>query len=157
MQKWLIASTIFLGISFAPALVQGQKHDTTQAFELEVQGAKGTWFPSDMTRKMLAKIEQLKALDVTIAEQDALITTRDEQLVVKDQRIVQVKEALQLSIQAEARMAAVVLAAVRGQRQAEDDLDAWYRSPGLWAGIGVLGVVILEVGVLVLYKSLEAK
>lgn len=157
MQKLLIASTIFLAVNCVPALAQAQKHDTTEAFELKVQGAKGTWFPSAMTRQMLAKIEQLKELNITIDGQDALLVTKDERLAIKDQRITQVKEALALSIKAEARMEAVVLAAVRGQREAEEELDSWYRSPGFLLSMGALGVVIIEVGAIVVYKALESK
>jgi hypothetical protein len=154
MLKSLIVSTSFFVASLLCSPVQAAR-DTTKAFEFEVEGVAGVWMPSAMAKLALASAEELAVQKVVIAEQSALIAIKDERLGIKDQRILQVKEALQLSIQAEERTKAVVEAAVRGQREAEEALDAWYRSPGFLLSLGGLGVIVIEVGAILLFTQVS--
>lgn len=153
MKKLLLVSMSFLVASLVCSAALAQAHDTTKAFTLEVEGVKGTWFPSELARKTLAQIEELRELRVTADAQDSLILNKNERLSIKDQRILQVQEALVLAETGEARMVSVVTAAVRGQREAEEARDAWHRSPTLWFSAGAAMVIALELGALVILGS----
>jgi len=156
MLKWLLVSTSFiLALVVSPPAYAAE--DTTRAFELKVQGVDGVWFPAGMAKEIQADVEELRRLRPVLADQERLLGHRLERLEVKDARILQVKEALDLSMQAEERTKSVVEAAVRGQRQAEEDLDAWHRSPALWVGVGVVATVLLEVAALALFNALDSK
>lgn len=108
-----------------------------QTFTLP-SGAEGHWMPSETARCLLGRLELLPELLVYVGllEQRQALTDARERLLRQETELAE----------AEAQMATGALeAAVRARRHAEEDLDAWYRSPALWAAVGALGVALVEV------------
>lgn len=102
----------------------------------------GIWFHGAVARCMLARLALLPLYvdRVRLLEQRIAV-----HLSVADH----LTEAELLSRQIADQAGGALEAAERGRRQAEEDRDAWYRSPALWAGIG--GVVVAAVAVAVRY------
>jgi predicted RNase H-like nuclease len=75
--------------------------------------------------------QRVKLLDEKIVLQAEQLTD----LTLAKDRAVQAKQAIQKSL----------VAAIRGQRKAEEARDAWYRSPVLWFGAGVVGALAIAV------------
>lgn len=154
MLKWWIVSTSCILASLVCSPAQAAE-DTTRAFELEVEGAPGVWFPMDMAREMQADVEKLRKLKPVFDSQKLQLEVRKERLDIKDARILQLREALELSMQAEERTKGVVEAAVRGQRRAEEVLDAWYRSPAFLMSMGAGAVILVEVGAILIFTQVS--
>lgn len=165
MLKWWLVSTSFFLASLICSPAQGKdlkvKLDSPElkldrAFQLYVNEAKGMWFPMDMAIQMQVEVEKYRATLDVVAKQKNLLETRKQRLGIKDARIFQLKEALQLSIQSEERSQGVVLTAVRGQREAEEAMDAWYRAPTFWLFVGTgVGITITAIAVKALKGAAE--
>jgi len=164
MLKWLIVSTSFFLASLicSPAQAKdlkvklGPELKLDRAFQLYVNEVKGIWFPMDMATEMQVQVEKYRKTLVVVESQTRLLNIRKERLEVKDDRIFQLREALNLSIQAEERSKGVVLTAVKGQREAEEAKDAWYRAPTLWLFIGTgVGITITAIAVKALKGAAE--
>jgi hypothetical protein len=161
--KWWLVSTSFFLASLICSPAQGKdlkvKLDSPElqldrAFQLYVNEAKGVWFPADMAREMQVQVEEYRETLTVVESQKNLLNIRKERLGIKDARIFQLREALDLSIKSEERSQGVVTAAVRGQRQAEEAMGAWYRAPTLWLFIGVgVGITVTSIAVKALHEA----
>jgi hypothetical protein len=151
MKKWLLVLTSCIVVNCLPIPVEAQE---TGAVSLTYKTQEGIWFPAEMAKSIQKDIEELNHLRQVIKLTDAQLKLREERFEIKDARIAQLNEALQLSIQAESRSKGVVEAAVRGRRQAEEDLDSFWRSPGLFISIGVVSVVLVEVAAVAILNSI---
>jgi hypothetical protein len=116
----------------------------TRRVQLEHEGQPGFWFAMPVTRCILRYVLKLETLQVRVGLLEQRLTIRDEQVGL-------LREALSLSIDAEERALGALEAAERRRREAEERLDAWWRSPYLWVGVGIVvgvGTVVLSVQVL---------
>jgi hypothetical protein len=112
--------------------------------QLEHDGQPGMWFAMPVTRCILRYVLKLESLQPRVG-------LLEQRLSIRDAQVELVREALTLSIDAEGRAIEALEAAERGRRRVEERLDAWWRSPYLWVGVGlVVGVatVVLSVQVL---------
>lgn len=154
---WATSLAVLLWASSAPAqdLPPPEAVEAPCAPELEAPrratlphaGATGVWFHADLARCLLGRLELLPAYarHVRLLEERATLADRRDALRVREIELAE----------EEAREAVTALeAAVRRAREAEADRDAWYRHPALWAGIGAVLVVALEVVAVYLLSSL---
>lgn len=71
-----------------------------------------------------------------------------DKLEVKQKwQIADLKLAKGLAVSAKEVAQAAIAASVRGKREAEEERDAWHRSPTLWLAIGVFGALVIAVTV----------
>lgn len=175
--KLLLVSTLCIAaVSLAPAQAQAvddadvvisPKHPPVEielkypppldeAVRVNINEIEGAWMPMWMARQMQSDVEQFQIMRPAIEKQETLLKLRVERLDIKNERIIQTKEALQLSMDAEERTKGIVEAAVRAQRQAEEDLEVWYRQPAFLISVGAVSIILVEVGAFLIFKSLEA-
>jgi hypothetical protein len=109
----------------APEVTQSRRASLTH------EGAAGFWFHGDVARCMLGR---LSALPLYVRHVELL----DQRLRLTDERIAHLEEARQLADQIIERAEGALETAMRRARQAEEDRDAWYRSPYLWFAVGVI-------------------
>ncbi len=121
-----VLTVILLGLA-APAQAQ-------DPVAMDHQGQPGVWLPLDLAREALAAYqdrERFRLLDaqlrLAVAEADQL------RLALTSSRLAE--RAMRRSVDASL---ASQEAAERGRQAAEDDLAVWYRSPFLWAAVGLL-------------------
>jgi hypothetical protein len=87
---------------------------------------------------MLGRLAALPEYAGRVRLLEGRLTLRDEGLALRDRQVALAEQ--------EAETATGALeAAVRGRREAEEALDAWYRSPILWVVVGVVVTIALEV------------
>jgi hypothetical protein len=111
----------------------------TQAVPLELRGALGLWMPEEMSRQVQADVEELQHLRVVVERQEG-------RLELEAERVRNLHEINKLAIQERTFAVEALEAAVSARQEAEDALDAWYRSPVLWAAVGlVLGAAIMRI------------
>lgn len=119
----LVCSIVVLGAS------QVRAQDATgEVIPLTYQGVEGVWFP-------LAEARAALAIRV---ERDSLITRlslTEESLTLAEEEIASLNASIATAAQALGEEATA-------RQAAEAERDAWYRSPWLWLGVGlVVGVV----------------
>ena len=105
---------------------------------LEVNGDAGFWFHTDVARCMLQRLTLLPQLNERVNLQEQRFSLVDERLSIEQERVT-------LAVQEAERATGALTAAVRGRREAQEALDAWYRAPALWVAVGVVLAVVLEV------------
>lgn len=130
------------GCSDLEGLAQGQPEPSRLPGPGQVPGM---WFPMPTSRLMLCEVQELRLRrqELSLAEQQ-LELHRDQAVLLREQ--------VDLAVEAEGRLEGVVTAAERrakdaelAQEKAEDELDAWHRSPFLWFGVGIVTTIVLEV------------
>jgi hypothetical protein len=100
-------------------------------------GQSGFWFPSETGRCSLAR---LASLPLFVRRVHLL----EERLEVSGERHELMQRQVQLAEEGEQAAVGALEAAVRRAREAEEERDAWYRHPLLWAVVGVVVTVALE-------------
>ena len=135
----------------APAAAEAEIQPT---FTLH-QGVEGMWFALPAAKLVLCEVQTLRVLRVDLQ-------AANRSLEIWSHRGDLLQEQVDLAVAAEARMTGVVQtadrrarAAEQGQLAAESELDAWYRSPTLWAAIGAAIVIVLEVVALVIFEKVK--
>lgn len=100
-------------------------------------GAVGLWFHADVARCMLGRLQALPLY----AERVSLF---EERLVLTHERQELTHRQIQAAQESEARAVGVLETAERRAREAQEELDAWYRHPALWFVVGavVTGAVV---------------
>lgn len=150
--RWLattLACALLLMSSMASAdCPETGVHAAPRRLELVQQGEPGIWFRSDVARCLLDDVALLPAL----REQGRLLELRAG---ASDEHGELLIEARDLAIRQASIASANLEAAVMRMREAEEDRDSWTRSPWLWAGIGLVGTVALEVAGVLLVSSLD--
>jgi len=121
----------------APELTENRRATLTH------DGAVGLWFHADVARCMLGRLQALPLY----AERVSLF---EERLVLTNERQELTHRQIQAAQESEARAVGVLEASERRAREAQEELDAWYRHPALWFVVGavVIGAVV-ALGVLV--------
>lgn len=114
--------------------------------EVEYKGEPGIWFPSEIAHAMLADIKDYNLVKPEIG----LLKDR---LEIRAERIEFLKEEVSLATAAADKAESVLSAAIKREREAKEELDAWYRSPILWVAAGVVVTVGLEVAAVYLFDS----
>lgn len=111
---------------------------------IERDGQAGIWFHIDLARCMLARL-------AVLPEYAQHVRLLEERLTLGGERAFLEARRADLAV-GEANVATEALeAAVRARRRAEEDLNAWYRHPALWAVVGlVLGVTLVALSAYVL-------
>jgi len=99
-------------------------------------GAQGLWFHLSVARCLLGRVEALSASQRQLSLLEDRLTLSDERDALRLRQVALAAE------EAEAASGALE-EAVRGRRQAEEDLNAWYRHPALWFTVGAVVVVVL--------------
>lgn len=101
---------------------------------MDHQGQPGVWLPLDLAREALAAYQDRERFRLLDAQLRLAVAEAD-----------QLRLALTSSRLAEGAMRRSVVdalasqeAAERGRQAAEDALSAWYRSPFLWAAVGLV-------------------
>ena len=102
------------------------------------EGQPGLWWHREVARCMAGRLMALPQY----VERIRLLET---QLTIAGEREGLVHRQALLAEQEAAAAVGALEAAVRGRREAEEDLNAWYRSPILWVVVGAAVVIILEV------------
>lgn len=135
------ATSALLLLLAAPASAQDCPAQVEHPGEaLVLRGDPGQWFHREVARCLLADVEELRLLRQRVGLMDERLRIRDEQLAA-------MREAVDLSIQAEQRSSGALEAAVRRAREAEEDRDAWHRSPLLWGAVGLAsGFALVALG-----------
>lgn len=141
MRQFLTSSTIFLVLAFAGSC-------WSQSLPLTHNGQEGIWFPAPMAKLILSDV---KELEVT----RDLVTDLRAKLDFKEERIVALKEALAASESSEKRMTATVAQAIADRDAATKKLNKWYRHPALWASVGVVLTVVLEVVIIQIVGAVD--
>jgi hypothetical protein len=100
------------------------------------EGSPGVWFS-------LTKADGLRKYKLEVGELKLQIEGYEQASVIQDRRINAYTEALDLkdssldtAKEGMTAFASQAREAREGEREAMDELHAWYRSPALWAGIG---------------------
>lgn len=118
-----------------------------QTFTLP-SGAEGFWFPSEAARCTLGRLELIP--DVLV-----YVGLLEERRLLTDAREALLRQETELAESEAAQASGALEAAERGRRHAEEERDAWHRSRVLWAVIGGLVVVVIEVVAIYALKRLE--
>jgi len=114
----------------------------------ELDGARGMWFPRPTAECMLGRLTQLGELVPYVRLLEERLTLDDERNALQARRVALAAE--------EAHVAEAALeAALRRAREAEEALDAWYRSPLLWFAVGVVVTIVLEVAAVVALSEIR--
>lgn len=110
-------------------------------------GIPGLWFHGDLARCMLGRLELLPAYarHVRLLEERAALAEQRDALRARE---------VELAEQEAAAAVSALEAAVRRAREAEAERDAWWRHPALWAAVGAVVVVALEVVAVYLLSSI---
>lgn len=103
---------------------------------LQNAGAQGMWFPMATARLVLCEVRELR---LRREEVRILAETQD----VWALRVRLLEEQVGLAVEARNELGDVVGAAERRARDAEERASAWYRHPGLWFALGVVGTVAI--------------
>lgn len=130
--------------AFACETVATAKLDST-CVVMQREGRAGVWFA-------LAEADGLRRASLELPELRLQVGALTERSAIRDYQVTTYKEVIALKDSAlstaEARLETFARAAreaEEGQKEAEDELGAWYRSPALWAVVGaalVTGVVV---------------
>jgi hypothetical protein len=96
------------------------------------------WFHPEVVRCMTTRLRLLPEYAELVAAHEARSLAQERVDALRGRQV-------ELAEEAERRATDALGAAVRGRREAEEDRDAWHRSPLLWAGIGVVLAVVVEV------------
>lgn len=137
---WAIAlDALVIGFVFLTwqSCAEAQEPSSPRSELVVRDGVTGMWFPMDTARRMLADLQELPV-------RQRMVTLLEEELELRDTQVLRLREVATLELEA-ARVASDALeAAVRQTREARQELDAWYRSPVLWAVVGVVvaGLVV---------------
>lgn len=97
----------------------------------------GIWFQGDVARCMASRLALLPAY----ARYVALL---EQRLMLSDERDGLRSRALELAAQEADAAEGALEAALERARQAEEQRNAWFRHPGLWAAVGVALTVVIE-------------
>jgi len=103
--------------------------------QLEYQGTDGIWFRHDVAKCMLLQLTdyQYKNKQYALIQERLRINKKELALTEKELNISQT-ETLILEKNIEA--------AIRGKREAEEEMDSWYRHPALWIATGIVGTAL---------------
>lgn len=115
---------------------------------LEAGGEAGTWFPRAAGECMLGRLRLLPPLLRYVDLLEARISLSDERDALRDR---EVALAVEQAEEAEDQL----FLAIRRAREAEESRDAWYRSPVLWASVGAVVVVVVEVVAIYAFSRLD--
>jgi hypothetical protein len=151
--KSLIASISF-SISLGLVSVAAAA-DTSTA--LVHEGQPGVWFPEAQAARVLKDVEELRVVREVVRLQERQLQVRAERLQLEETRNIHLREALDLSIKSEERIESVVEAAIRGERLAKEERDAWYRSPSFIIPTTVVGVIGLQVAAVLVINTLDKR
>lgn len=110
-------------------------------FEMKLEDPAETfqarWFPAPIVHCLVQRLELLPLY----AERIQLLEHR---LELTELQLFKRAEIVDLARQEADAARNALDEAERLRREAEEDRDAWHRSPLLWAGVGVAAVIILE-------------
>lgn len=121
--------------------------ELTPRAALEYQGRPGFWFERSVALDMLADLSELP---IRLREIQMLM----EQLDIQDMRIERLDQMLVLERSAAVAATDAFQQAEERAREAEDALDAWWRSPLFLVAVGVVGTVLLEVAAILVLVNI---
>ncbi len=114
---------------------------TDEALVLAVDGTEGVWMPLDMARRVQLDAERVPPLKLTVTSLELQLDVRGERLrncqTVVDQAAKQVESAERKVINLEAKY------------------ESWYYKPGVWVGVGIVILMIVEVAAVSTVKALK--
>jgi hypothetical protein len=122
-----------------PELVVEACPGAADLHQLELDdGGPGFWFPRETSRCMLGRIRVLAEAVPYIRQLETRIAETDARDALQVRRVGLAEE------EALAAVGALGGALARAGR-AEDALEAWFRHPAFWVGVGVVLVVLIEI------------
>jgi ElaB/YqjD/DUF883 family membrane-anchored ribosome-binding protein len=128
----------------APTLARAECFEKDKAPEkadcvvMERGAQRGVWFSLEAAIK-------LQQSHLKVPELEALVAQLEEVNTLKGEELEYTKGALQEHLNVQAALHIQTDDALKRARRAEEDRDAWYRSPWLWLGIGVGATVGLAI------------
>lgn len=109
--------------------------------------ARGVWFTLDVANTLRKEHELLPELQLQLKSYAELNQIRDQQVAGLKEADALRKDVSQKLLDTTAALARDAERARQERDKAKDELDAWYRSPFLWTGVGVLATVATVVAV----------
>lgn len=109
-------------------------------------GVTGVWFHPAVAECLLGRLTVLERTHPLYVDRVRLL---DQRIAAQGRIVSTLTQAEELSRQIAETATGALEAAVRGRRQAEEELGAWYRSPVLWTGVG--GVIVAAIAVAIRY------
>lgn len=110
---------------------------------LSIEGTEGLWFRQDVADRLLADLKLATQLRDGYQER---VTLLERKLEIREEELALNVRLRVLAEQGEGRAVGALDAAIKGQKAAEADRDAWHRSRGLWFACGVLATAVAVVG-----------
>ena len=124
-------------LALQPALAAGQ--DATPQDE-PAAAPEPICLPLEVHQRITADLRELAALRERMKLYDQAVQLRDEQ-------ISDLKQARDLSVQAQTELRGSLDAMAAQKREAEESRDAWHRNPTLWLVVGVVGSLVIAITV----------
>lgn len=126
--KRLVALGFALGVFLATHVVEAQPRT---GVVLEHEGETGIWLGLDSHRAILADLTELRV-------RQSEVGLLREKLGVREIQLLELRMAVDASVEAQNTATSALVASERGRRQAEAERDAWHRSRALWGGAGIV-------------------
>jgi len=101
--------------------------------------------PLEAHQAILADLRELRGDGAPGAGLRGRVGLLDTKLTLQTAQLADLRLAEGLAVQAKQAAMAALTAAVRGQREAEESRDAWYRAPTLWFGTGLVGALVIAI------------
>lgn len=107
-----------------------------QPTAIEHEGVRGMWFADPIARYQLCQVQSLKLI-----KRKNFLAGHELSLWMHETRIE--GRRAEIAVEAEERLKSIVAGAERRAQAAEEEMNAWDRSPVLWAVVGaaVAGIV----------------
>jgi hypothetical protein len=102
------------------------------------EGNSGFWFPRGVALEILGDLRELPIRQRQIA-------LLEEELELREGQLDRLREMVDLERRASQEAISGLDTTVERARNAEEALQAWWRSPLLWVGVGVVIAIALEV------------
>jgi len=127
------------------SLVNAQEQpelDYSKAKELKLSGVEGVWLPKIMADSILSDVQLLPKLSRKIDNLESL-------LVLRSERLQNIKLGFELAEQRNRELTETLADTEYQLEEAEAKLNAWYRNPFVWLGVGLLVGVVVETSLII--------
>jgi len=111
-----------------------------ETIELEHDGHPGYWFADETATKMLKDLKELKLVKEKLALIDTKLELKDQQLELlrEDIKVTEdISDQWQIAFKEQAKLT----------QMCEEEKNAWYKSPLLWGGVGLVVGVGITIGI----------
>jgi len=134
----LACSLMLASEARADCVTPDQASPQSTCVVMERDGVRGVWFS-------LAEADALRRMKLREPELDLQIRSLEQMRDVQAGRVEQYREASTLRGEALARAEEQLELSLQRNTELEMEVNAWYRSPALWAGVGAAVTVAVVV------------